>query len=117
MYSAEADENVSTDGDCGTSPVSIVSVGAGSSRSINQPATVEAQVFLSFIGRKWAMMKGTLLRNRESLSYVRLLSDHGFTDFDDSGFRELRTCVTPAGGINMRRIRSSSLRLFLFFNL
>ena len=52
------------------------------------------------------MMKGTLLKNRESLSYVRLLSDHGFTDFDDSGFRELRTCVTPAGRINMRRIRS-----------
>ena len=38
---------------------SIVSVAAGSSRSINQPATVEAQLFLSFIGvRNWAMMKG-----------------------------------------------------------
>lgn len=34
------------------------------------------------------MMKGTLLKNRESLSYVRLLSDHGFTDFDYSGFPE-----------------------------
>lgn len=34
------------------------------------------------------MMKGTLLKNRESLSYVRPLSDHGFTDFDYSGFPE-----------------------------
>ena len=50
--------------------------------------------------------EGTLLKNRESLSYVWPLSDHGFTHFDDSGFRELRACVTQAGGINMRRIRS-----------
>ena len=34
------------------------------------------------------MMKGTLLKNRESLSYVCLLSDHGITDFKGSGFRE-----------------------------
>jgi len=29
-----------------------------------------------------------MFRNRESLSYVWPLSDHGFTDFHDSGFRE-----------------------------
>ena len=44
-----ADENVSTEGDCVVSPDSGATVAAGSSRSINQPATVEAQLFLSFI--------------------------------------------------------------------
>jgi hypothetical protein len=29
-----------------------------------------------------------MFKSRESLSYVRALSDHGFTDFDLSGFRE-----------------------------
>jgi|GEM_PF-5948719 len=52
------------------------------------------------------MMKGTWLKSRESLSYVWLLSDHGSTDLNDSGFRELKTCIPTAGGINIRRIRS-----------
>jgi hypothetical protein len=60
------------------------------------------------------MMKGTCLKSRESLSYVRALSDHGFTDFDGSGFRELRACVTPAGRINMPYPQRALLRLFLF---
>ena len=47
-----------------------------------------------------------MVKNRESLSYVWPLSDHGFTDFRHSGFRELSTCIPVAGGINMRRIRS-----------
>ena len=52
------------------------------------------------------MMKGTWLKAVKSLSYVWLLSDHGFTDFRDSGFRKLSTCIPAAGGINIRRIRS-----------
>lgn len=63
------------------------------------------------------MMKGTLLKNRESLSYVRPLSDHGITDFTDPGFRKLKACVTGAAGINMRRIRSELSSDASLFNL
>jgi len=59
------------------------------------------------------MMKGTLLENRESLSYVRPLSDHGFTDFDDSGFRELLTCFPRQVGLIFAYPQRALLRLFL----
>jgi len=48
-----------------------------------------------------------MLKNRDTLSYGTRFLTTDFTDFAYRGFRELRACVTPAGGINMRRIRSA----------